>query len=783
MAFDLATAKPVGAVAPPPGTQFPDGTPDPSASAPPARKGFDLSTAKPVGAAPPAQPGQSEAERRATAMFSPMWGYTRAARETDPAERTRLERESAQQIGDFVESIPAGVNKGVAVIAGIPADAVGNVTDLGGMAYGATRALISGRPAGEFYTPLNRGGDGMDGASATGYGEQLAKWLDAGAEKVGAGPVTRNPNPESAAGRLGYSLGQALPGAFTGRQIAASGVGGVAQGYAAELGADPATQAILGLVSGKAGEGRGPRPPRPQPPVTDAPDAAAPQLTTTGAPRMLPREPEAPPQRALSATGAPRTAMYTELEGTSPRNPPRFAEETPVADGGRQLGLGDQARRKDILRRIGVGELRRSAVQGDAKAAATDYQMSKLDSPQGQHLARVIDAERQAVSDFAERLVVETGGTRGAGQTENLQRGQNIVAPLDGIKDFFDQGINRLYKIADQRAKGRPFDTRKVREIIGDESEFLGTVEGEALLRGVKARMRSLGMISKGADETPQRTTVERAERLKQYLGDQWTPRTSRLIKRLKEAIDDDVMSMAGEDIYARARALRAERARILDDPQGIAKIMDAEGPQGINRAVAVERVGDVITTIPVAQFAHIVKTLNEAPAALRGQAQAALAEIKSQFATKIFEIGNKHQTQWNARGVSKYLNDNSARLRVVFTPEELRRFADLNDAGHILRFDSSYPGAAVQHQNLKRAAAVEYGAVAAGTALGSAAGPFGAAVGAGVGKVIGDKVGGRIRDRAGLRAAQARTMDLRTEPQNALAGPPARNALRRDEE
>lgn len=674
----------------------------------------------------------------------------------------------------------AGVNRGFANLAGLPADTAANIIDLLGAGYGTVASLVTGKRPDEFYQLYDR-------SQLPGTGENIAGLLDKGSEALGQLPVTQNPRPDNPAARLAFTVGQSIPGAATVRGLASNASAGAAQNVVAEAGGDEAAQIAASIAGGRAGQGRTPRQPAPTapqrtptPPATETPPAP---LTASGQPRTLPQvpKPQTPaPAPPLTATGAPRAAAYTDLEGAATsRKAPRFVEETPTADGGQRLGLGDQARRKDILRRVGVGELRHSAIQGDAKAASTDFQMSKLDSPQGQHMARVLNAEREAIGAFAERLAEETGGTRGTGQTENLQRGTNIVAPLDGIKEFFDTRTRQLYKLADQRAKGRPFDTAKVREIVGDESEFLGTVEGEALLRGVRARMKSLGMTA--PDGTPQRTTVAQAERLKQWLGEQWTPRTSRLVKRLKEGVDDDVLVAAGEDVYKRARALRAERARILDDPQGIARIMDAEGPQGINRAVAVERIGDVVTTLPVAQFSHIVKTLNEAPAELRDPAQAALAEIKSQFANKLVEIGNKTQGQWNARGVSKYLNDNSARLRVVFTPAELRRFADLNDAGHILRFDSSYPGAAVQAANLKRAAVADYGATAAGTAIGSAFGPMGGVVGAGVGKLIGGNMAKRLNESAGLKAAQKRTTDLRLE--NALGSPdetPPTNALRR---
>lgn len=648
----------------------------------------------------------------------------------------------------------AGFNRGSAYLAGAPVDFFANLADLTGVGYGTLRGLATGEDPNDLYTPIDRSKLPLSG-------EWNANALDAGAQAVGGGPATQNQAPDNPAARLAFSTGQAVPGALTGRQIASSAAGGVASDVVAEAGGDPALQAVAGLAGNRAVE---------HPAVPARPQEPPAPLTATGAPRTLPNEPTATPARELSATGAPRPPAYTELEGVSPRKPPQFVEETPRAENGQKLGLGDQARRADILRRVGVGELRNSAVEGDRKAAATDFQMSKLDEPRGQHMTRVLDSERQALSDFSETLVTDTGGTRGLGQTENLQRGQNIVAPLDGIKDFFDARIKALYKIADERAKGKPFDTAKTREIVADDSEFLGTVEGEALLRGARARMKALGMSD--ADGNPMRSTVKQAERFKQWLGDAWTPRTSRLVKRLKESIDDDVLKAAGEDVYSRARSTRAARARILDDPQGIAKIMDAEGPNGINRAVAVERIGDTITTLPVAQFSHIVNTLNEAPAQLREPAQAALAEIKSQFAAKVFAIGTQHATQWNSKGVSKYLNDNSARLRAVFTPDELRKFADLNDAGHILRFDSSYPGAAVQSANLKRAAVVENVAIAAGVGLGSAAGPLGSLAGAGIGKLAGGGIAKRMNDKAGLKAAKARTRDFRTEPGNAFALP-----------
>lgn len=471
---------------------------------------------------------------------------------------------------------------------------------------------------------------------------------------------------------------------------------------------------------------------------------------------------EKPRAQPLKAEGAPRKAPYTELEGGE--KPPHFVEETPTAEGGTQLGQPDQIRRAQILNEIGIEQPRTSAITGDSKAAATDYQTSKLDSEGGRYLSDTFDTERQAIQGYSERLVNETGGTPGLGQTETLARGQSIVQPLDDLKLFFDDGIRNLYKIAGERARGVPATLLETQKLLkNNKSFFTGTTEGQALYRGVRGRMQELELT--GEKGMLQPATVEQAEQLKQYLNEQWKPGNSRLIRRLKDAIDDDVTKAAGEDIYASARALRATRGRILDDPKGIAKIMDAEGPEGINRSVPIERIADTLVTLPVAQFKHIVQTLRSVPEEIRPQANAALAEVKAQFANKIHEVGSRQATQWNAKGVSQYLNANSARMNVLFTPEEMKRFATLNDAGHILRFPASYPGAAVQAHNIGRSGIAEgiegvltTGGAGAGGWLG---GPLGGVAGAAAGRAVGRKIVEKTSARKSLKEAQKRTTKI----------------------
>jgi hypothetical protein len=516
-----------------------------------------------------------------------------------------------------------------------------------------------------------------------------------------------------------------------------------------------AVTSILGMRTG-ASEESAPAVSKPTAAPT-APSAAPPLTLAPGPGRPAPTPPAAAPApAALSASGSPR-AGYWEPPA-SPAEAPKFPESAPAAPSGTKLPDAEQAQRQAILQRVGVPETRQSALEGDAQTASNDYQESKLTSPNGVRMKAVIDGERTALENHANSIVQDTGGTPGTAVDEatKLERGQNILAPLDDLKKHFDDATKSLYQQADQRAQGKQISYPTVQSIIsGRGSEFLGTVEGKQLLQGVKARMSDLGMLDEDGNAQP--ASVQAGERFRQYLNDNWTPRTSKLIGRLKDGTDDDVTQSAGEDIYGAARAMRAQRARTLDDPNGIAKLMDSSGPQGVNRAVPVEKVADTVTTMPVAQLQHVVKTLQNVPDELQPQAQTALNEIKAHMAAKVADAGKSTSSMWNAKGVTQTLTKNSARMQGLFTPDEMAKFGDLNDAGNILKKDQSYPGAAVQEHNLVRAGAMgvmRSGAAAAGAYLG---GPLGA----GVGDALASKAIGKLDARAAMQNVERRIRQI----------------------
>lgn len=461
------------------------------------------------------------------------------------------------------------------------------------------------------------------------------------------------------------------------------------------------------------------------------------------------------PAEAVPGKSAPFAAAATPAPKPTFSDPTNnvFAESAPDAKGG--LPAADQAQRAAVLSEIGLDSVRRSAITGDANQAAVDFQTSRLKgSPAGDAMSQQLASEKQAISDYADGIAQRTGGSALNDQSAKLARGNTILTPLEGLKEWFDNQTSALYKTADERAQGVPTQLDNFRSVLGDDS--LATNSDRVNLRtAAGAYAQKLGIIDGDGNVF---ANAQQAETMRKYLNENWSPQNSGLVGKLKDALDTDVMSAAGEDVYGQARALRAQRAATLDNPSGMAKLLDSSGPQGVNRAVPVEKVADSLTNMPVAQLGNIVGTLKNMPPELQPMAADALAEIKAQYAHNVKDIGGSQAGQWNAKGVQKYLSNNSARMATVFDPDEMKSFGTLNDAGNILAKDQSYPGAFAQQQNLMRAGvahAITSGATAAG---GMVAGPLGSVAGA----VLGGKMAGKFNDASTLRATQKRMVSLK---------------------
>jgi hypothetical protein len=420
-----------------------------------------------------------------------------------------------------------------------------------------------------------------------------------------------------------------------------------------------------------------------------------------------------------SMTPIPKTGDTTAVPVFTP----------PQAASSGTAGAAQRAQNEQIVKDIGLDSARPSAISGDKRAAGVEYQQSKLQTSQGEVLNQQLQKEQAALKGYGQKIISDTGATASTPE----QVGQSVKAPLQALSDHYDTQIGQLYSEANARAGGEAIvQPDNFNKLVSTDSMFAGKNENVALRRGIRAYMKEQGI---GAEPV----TVQQAEGMRQYLNSQWSPQNSGLIGKIKESLDSDVGQAGGADIYKAARALHAERANTLDNPKGIASLLNESGPGGINQAVPDEKVGSKILTMPTAQYQHVVSTLKNLPPELQPQGQQALAEIKGQIAKKIYAAGDSGGTQngpsnWNAANVTKTMNELRSKMN-IFSPEEIAQIQTLHDAGHILQTPSAYPGAAVQTHNLAQKGLLYAASPTGGAFLGGhIAGPSGAMAGAALG-------------------------------------------------
>ena len=438
---------------------------------------------------------------------------------------------------------------------------------------------------------------------------------------------------------------------------------------------------------------------------------------------------------------------------TTPRptidNP--FVEATYSKTG--NLPIDEQIYRAETVKELGIPTIREGTITGDYFRSGDEYVTAKTVGPVRELYNNQIALEQQALRDYARGIVEKTGGSIGLDENSLYNRGQAIAQPFDDFKVLLKQQIDDSYKAADELAQGKPIvETNALQKLLKINSEFVRDDEFKALRNGTREYFKELGLRNKDGSFKP--ITVKELEEFKQYLNRGWNPNKADIIAKIKNAIDDDVSKVAGEDIYKSSRALRIKLADLLENPSGVSKIMDYDPRTPINRTTAFPDIPTTVEKMTPDHQQHLIKVLQDMPPELQPQAQKAIAEIKSQFANRIAEVGGKiGSDDWNATAVSKYLRDNNRSLRILTgDPQMARSLTVLNDGGHFLKMDKGYKGAAIQTANMFDNKLISNTLTLAGSALG---GSIGASVGGALGGTTGAVIGGTTLSGAFGAAAQ----------------------------
>jgi hypothetical protein len=388
-------------------------------------------------------------------------------------------------------------------------------------------------------------------------------------------------------------------------------------------------------------------------------------------------------------------AAQVDLGTAKPTTPDAPFTELNYSEKG--LPLDEQYARAKVLQKV-LGEdhaVDMAAIEGKGKERATNFDVSRTDTPQGNLLAEKIADEQRRLNNYGESLIKKSGGTLGLDEATSYKRGNTLLAPFEEYGNHLDDQISKLYAERDKTAKEIPVKTNFTKDLLDDQSVTqLG--DNDKLAKATNAKMVKLGMIDKDGNLLD--TNAHTAEQLRKWLNSPnvWSPQNAGLHRLLKESIDNDVFAHADQAIYNDARALHGLKKDTLDNPNGIANILDQSGPNGINRKVDVEKVASKIAGLGVDQFTHVIDTLDKMPPQMQAKAQKAKAEIKAQFL-------NQAINQKTPSKLTIYLEDNKEVMNRLFTPEEMADIRDYHNAAHILKTDVGYKGAAVQKINVEQ--------------------------------------------------------------------------------
>jgi hypothetical protein len=342
------------------------------------------------------------------------------------ADENKGSRQRAQEhapgVRDMAEFVSGNVGKGMAGLAGLPVDTALNVWDMGKAGLGTAQGALTGKAPSAAFDPTDRGG-------VVGSSENLIR----AAQR--AGLISPAAEPTSGAGRVAAGGIQAGTAAMLGggrlpstgaavRQGAAGALSGGLAAGAGEAGLDPATQQLVGMSPGLAGQAA---------PV--GVEATRKALVRPGAPERLRSQQEAGMggrPSAAAAAGGP--GLLADLTATGQRLP----GGTPFSRAADERAAGAQRRTEEIARQLAPnGEVGKLAAGARIKAGA-EQAVESFRTVQGQLYERVdqLVSPQQDIplTNFRAKLREFANPVRGAEATTASQVPAPVAAYLRGLE-------------------------------------------------------------------------------------------------------------------------------------------------------------------------------------------------------------------------------------------------------------------------------------------------------------------------------------------------------------
>jgi hypothetical protein len=417
-------------------------------------------------------------------------------------------------------------------------------------------------------------------------------------------------------------------------------------------------------------------------------------------------------------------------------------------------------------------------------------------TPKAQVLREQIANEQNALSNYAQKRIENTGASPTL--TSDYERGQAINDAFvgeQGLTGFIKNEKQKQFDEAKSKVGQNPILTKHVDNLLNNEQFKAGLgLKGNEGVAASAEKFINIAKTTGFEDEYGNKyapNSIEGWDAVRKALNSNWTKDNAAVIRKINTAIDKDIASAGGQELYKKADQLH-QAEKILFSSKGIKSIFGEVDPNGVQTGTPFEQIPAKLNKIPRDEWVHIFDTADkiskgvlngpieketglpkwtiEVPEEVRQNAERAKAEIKGAIAREVYENGSKRLGVWNQKDVNSILNARSEKIKHAFDPEEVKAFHTLNLGSQFMPGIHGYEGAGQQIQRLGIIAsnAPKIGATTGASIGGAFAGPTGAAVGGYVGQRVGTAYEQSSLEKALNKAATETQKEMKKNAQKA---------------
>jgi len=372
-----------------------------------------------------------------------------------------------------------------------------------------------------------------------------------------------------------------------------------------------------------------------------------------------------------------------------------------------------------------TGQVRSGVITGNENTLRQEYTEARSanPTPRSEILKRQIAEEQNALTRYAEKRIEATGASRNL--PTDYERGQlmnDAIAGDDGLTGFLKLEKQKLYDEARNKVGDNPIQTNAVNTLLQNKQfrAGLGLKGNEGVAKSAEQLIelaRTVGFEDRAGNILPP-NSISAWKAVREALNSEWTKDNASVIRKINDAIDQDIAKAGGQELYKKADNLHKAEKKIFES-KGIKTLFGDVDPNGVQTATNFEAIPKKLNTMPVDQWKHIYDTYDEiSKGRVRGAdfdleitpeliqyAEAAKAEMRGALAREIYQAGAGKAGVWNQNSVNNLLNNpiRAKKIEHAFSPDEQRAFHTLNYAGHIMPGIHAYEGAALQAQRVSK--------------------------------------------------------------------------------